>query len=228
MASYFLTPDVYLCQRGDAIIFLDLHNDEYSLASGHAAKALRGLLDHGCEPPLNAPDNPLLELLEGGLLKSDGSQGRALASTSVEMALDKLSESEYTTTPRVKISHVCRFMLACASASLQLRFRSLHATIDAVRRRKQRRGTGHGTDLQRAAEMTSVFEQLRWFFPRDYLCLYDSLALIEFLAAYRIFPTWIFGVSLEPWGAHCWVQEHGFTFNEGVEEAANYTPIMAI
>ncbi|WP_349770714.1 lasso peptide biosynthesis B2 protein [Steroidobacter cummioxidans] len=52
--------------------------------------------------------------------------------------------------------------------------------------------------------------------------------MVEFLARYDVFPTWVFGVRLEPWGAHCWIQHGPFTFNEGVEKAASYTPIMAV
>ena len=35
-------------------------------------------------------------------------------------------------------------------------------------------------------------------------------------------------VRLEPFAAHCWVQYQHYALNEEVEEAANYTPIMAI
>ena len=83
-------------------------------------------------------------------------------------------------------------------------------------------------DIDRSRELVDIFGRLRSLFPRRYLCLFDSLALIEFLARYDLFPSWIFGVRLEPWAAHCWVQEAGHIFNEELEEAAGYTPVMGI
>jgi hypothetical protein len=76
--------------------------------------------------------------------------------------------------------------------------------------------------------LVAVFRKLRRLFPANYLCLYDSLVLVEFLARYDIFPAWVFGVRLEPWAAHCWVQQGTVVFNEGIEEADDYVPIMVI
>jgi hypothetical protein len=104
----------------------------------------------------------------------------------------------------------------------------LQRTVHAVEQRKRERASMRTFDVERARELVAVFHALRLFFPVNYLCLYDSLALLEFLARYDVFPTWVFGVRLEPWAAHCWVQEAGVTFNEDVEEAANFTAIMAI
>jgi hypothetical protein len=38
----------------------------------------------------------------------------------------------------------------------------------------------------------------------------------------------MFAVRLEPWNAHCWVQHGQFIFNEDVETAAGFTPIMTV
>jgi hypothetical protein len=59
-------------------------------------------------------------------------------------------------------------------------------------------------------------------------CLHDSLALLEFLARYDIFPDWAFGVRARPFVAHCWVQHGDIVFNDTVEHVAGYTPIMVV
>jgi hypothetical protein len=69
---------------------------------------------------------------------------------------------------------------------------------------------------------------LRAFFPVKFLCLFDSLALIEFLSCYGLFPAWTFAVRIEPWAAHCWVQQGDYLFNEEIEEAEDYMPIMSV
>jgi hypothetical protein len=59
-------------------------------------------------------------------------------------------------------------------------------------------------------------------------CLYDSLALLEFLARYRIYPDWVFGVQTRPFAAHCWVQQGDIVFNDTVEHVTGYSPIMIV
>jgi hypothetical protein len=63
---------------------------------------------------------------------------------------------------------------------------------------------------------------------RKHVCLYDSLALVEFLAHYRLFPQWVFGVMAEPFAAHCWVQQDDRVLNDSVDYVRGFTPIMVV
>ena len=170
----------------------------------------------------------LKTLADGGLLTNDRRAGRAVTPTVDAPASEPLLDYEALPTVRVSPGHVCNFFAASTIAAAQLRWNKLERTIARVQRRKAGRASSMSVDLDRARELVAIFERLRSWFPRGYLCLYDSLALIEFLARYGMFPSWMFGVRLEPWSAHCWVQEAGFAFNENVEEAAGYTPVMVI
>jgi hypothetical protein len=76
------------------------------------------------------------------------------------------------------------------------------------------------------ADLVHVFLLLRPLYPRPYLCLFDSLGLLHFLAQFRHFPRWIFGVKLEPFAAHCWVQSGDTVLNDTVEVVRQYTPIL--
>lgn len=228
MAEYFLAPHVHFCCRGDAFVFLDLRQDDYTLVNGNAATALQQLLQgqlDNSRPELAAA---LKELLDGGLLTTDRRAGKNIRSTRTELALEPLLDSEAQSPTSLRISHLYRFVVACTTASARLRWGRIEDTVKAVERRKARRSSHTQVDLNKARELTSAFRTLRALFPRNYLCLYDSLALLEFLARFDVHPTWVFGIKLEPWAAHCWVQHGQFVFNEGVEEAAAYTPIMAV
>jgi hypothetical protein len=83
-------------------------------------------------------------------------------------------------------------------------------------------------DIARATQLVSVFNCLRLFYPRPYLCLFDSLALLEFLAHHGLSPKWIFGVRGEPFEAHCWLQTRETVLNDTVERASSYYTIMTI
>lgn len=223
MDEYFLPPHVHCCRRGTAFVFLDLKQDDYSMVAGPAADTLSALLA-GASTIETAQ---LRELEQAGLLVRDPVAGRPIVVTETDLALEPLLDLDTTAVSARPIDY-WNFMLACTTAKLRLRWQRIDKTISAVAERKARQDDGRQQDLERARHLTAVFQQLRSLFPADRLCLFDSLALLEFLARYDIFPTWVFGVRLEPWGAHCWIQQGPVAFNEDIEQTASYTPIMAV
>ena len=229
MARYFLPSHVYFCFRGESIVFLDLSRDNYILVTGDAAIALRAVtVNPHADGHGSKAISALRGLLDAGLLTTDPNLGRCLTPTETSLAMDQLDDPDVLLDVEVTAGHVWRFIQACISSAVRQRWSSLEDIVSAVEHRKARHAFLTPLDIAKARDLTTLFQRLRCFFPVNYLCLYDSLALIEFLARYNIFPTWVFGIKLEPWAAHCWVQEAGFTFNEGVEEATKYTPIMTI
>ena len=228
MTTFYLQRDVHFCYRGDAAVFLDLRNDAYLLFSDTAVSALRAAASPRAVPALQPKlSDAMLELLNNGLVTTDPLSGREMAPTGVALAEDSLVDVDTIFDSHPTAGHILRFLAACAAAAVELRCLHVARVVHRIARRKSAMAGGP-LDVASARELTAVFLKLRSFFPRDYLCLYDSLALIEFLAAYRIFPDWIFGIKLEPWAAHCWVQDRTLVFNEDVEQAASYTPIMAV
>jgi hypothetical protein len=228
MAEYFLAPHVHFCCRGDAFVFLDLKQDDYMLVNGRTATAFKKLLDHQLTQATSQFAAELQELLDGGLLTTDARAGKSLSAARAELAQEPLIDPEAVPQGWPRALHLARFLSACTTAVIRLRWGHIQQTVNAVANRKRRHAPRTPFDIDKARELTATFQTLRTLFPRDYLCLFDSLALLEFLARYDVYPTWVFGVRLEPWGAHCWVQEGQFMFNEGVEEAASYTPIMTV
>lgn len=226
MSAYFLPRHIHFCQRGDAFVFLDLKQDDYTLVNGPAAAALKAISLGPASALHDMSNDAVSELLGGGLLVTDPTAGRIIAPTQTDAAVESLVDRESLLDARVTLANVLNFALACITAAMQLRWRPIEATVLRVARRKA--DGGQSIDMARARELTAAFLRLRGFFPANYLCLFDSLALLEFLARYRIFPTWVFGIRLEPWSAHCWIQHGSCAFNEEADEAANYTPIMAI
>jgi len=228
MNGYYLPPHVYFCYRGRSLVFLDLLRDDYTLVDGDNALALRNILHAQPDASDASNSKALADFIANGLLTTDSSIGKPILPTKLEVALEPLVDPEITPKIQITMNHLFRFVVSCASAAFQLRFRSIDDTVTAVKRRKEKFGEFNCASCDRARELTTVFLRIRAFFPRNYLCLYDSLALIEFLARYQIFPNWVFGITLEPWLAHCWVQGGMFIFNEDVETAAGYTPVMVV
>ena len=121
------------------------------------------------------------------------------------------------------------FFYACATASWKLRRWPLERTVGSVERRRQLKHSAWSqSEFEKARTLVVIFDRLRPFFPANYLCLFDSLALVEFLARYDLFPTWVYGVEVEPFNAHCWVQQGDVLFNDLVDRVRLFTPIMAV
>jgi hypothetical protein len=219
--------DVYFCVTQDHGVFLDLKRDAYSavaLAPG-ALTVEAGLEQH------------TVELFGAGLLTDDLAGSPLDRFESLKRPSEHLFNpffqrgfgltGEDAKRPALGASEWTRFFAACQTAAHSLTRRTLHQTVSAVRARKAAT-RAQELDLDRLRSDAAIFFRLRPWFPRSYLCLFDALALLEFLAARRLYPDWIFGVQAQPFGAHCWVQADKVLVNEGLEYANQFTPIMTV
>jgi len=133
-------------------------------------------------------------------------------------------------TEKLSLCTVFAFVVASICAKAALRFWPFDRVVRRVAQRKARcSDANEPLDLERARRLIEAFERMRVFlFSTRDECLHDSLAVLEFLARYRIFPSWVFGVRARPFAAHCWVQHEDVVFNDTVEHVSTYVPIMAI
>ena len=150
-----------------------------------------------------------------------------------ESAEAELVDDDIGNCVAIRPQHVCVFLLACARAALALRLWSLEHIIASVHRRKaisQQRDITF--DRAGNSGLVAVFNRLSplIFSSQDNrdAGLFSSLALIEFLALHKSFPTWVWGVTRGPSCTHCWVQQEGWVFNGAVEYVLRFTPILAV
>src|SRR5690606_11431637 len=113
MSSYLLPPHVHFCQRGEAFVFLDLKQDDYTLVNGAAATALRMLTLQPADTLISSGQNlheDLRDLLQGGLLTTDTNAGRMLAPTEAEIAVECMVEREALRNTSVSPSQFVNFV----------------------------------------------------------------------------------------------------------------------
>jgi hypothetical protein len=128
---------------------------------------------------------------------------------------------------RSRYAYAPHFFWSSAKASRQLRNGPFRSVV-ALAGKSKRASRNVPLDIERARSLTAVFDSLRLFYPRSYQCLFDSLALIHFLARFDIYPDWVFGVTAEPFEAHCWVQSGNIVLNDTLERVSAFTPIMCV
>lgn len=189
-------------------VFLDLKRDKYSAVVFPPEVANASLADklatqHGA-------------LIEAGLFTTDATVGQPIAEASVEEIEGHIFGLDDQ-----------RAFGLTADAAEGLRIR-LVEMWDLLLSSWKAADAGAAVDVEKVRCLTAIYRRLRPWWPRKYLCLYESLALVDLMARRGACPLWIFAVQAQPFGAHCWVQSGSRLLNEGSEYADQFTPIMAV
>lgn len=233
-----LADDVFVCVVDRHAVFLDLGRDDYSAIPLRSAAEIEHAKDAAVAEMLAEElDLHRADLQSAGLILQGGrGAGRLVEFRSIPQASGHFLGRDdsrcfgFSTLrrhrPKVGLVDVVGFYWACWKASHLLRRRHISKIAARVRGRKRRSPNELRVDELRRQLL--IFRRLRPWYPRSYLCLFDALALVEFLARRRLFPEWVFGVQVEPFGAHCWLQTGDKVLNDDTEYAQQFTPIMSI
>jgi len=229
----FLQPHAFLCRGQQHWVILDVNRDRYLCVERRQFEALGPSLkgwEDGTRDATAVPglaDELATRLLNLGILSEQAGDAKDAVPTVYPVATDAIDPDRPARVRRSSCIHAGAFFTSSARASRELRRQSLQLTIDSVRTRKNRNvASAAPCDFDRVLSLVSVFDRWRLYYPRSYLCLFDSLALIHFLARFGVFPDWVFGVSADPFEAHCWVQAGHVVLNDTVQRVSGFSPIM--
>lgn len=237
--NYHLASHIHACCTGRYYIFLDLYRDRYFSIPKSAFLPLTTRI-HGWEIPKTSlpgardvltPETSELAafLLRQNVLRTHPEEAKTATCPSLappDADAPSILDSDLHIQPR----HIAPLhVLHCLSyAHLQLKFCPLRRILSSISRRKAAHKRETSDALSTVLSLTASFAKYRPYFPRSFLCLLDSLALIHFLAAYGTYPEWVFGVREDPFYAHCWLQFGTLILNDFHDRIATYTPIMVI
>jgi hypothetical protein len=88
--------------------------------------------------------------------------------------------------------------------------------------------TGVVGDLMTMARAVEQFERLSIFLPFRPACLFRSLFLRQFLALRGHATSWVFGVQLFPFRAHCWLAVGDAVIGDAAHRVLAYVPILTV
>ncbi|PPT26209.1 hypothetical protein XaCFBP7622_18465, partial [Xanthomonas arboricola] len=117
------------------------------------------------------------------------------------------------------------------STRLALKRNPLGRVLGSLSAAAQRRGMQQRplAELeQRLTDAASVFRRARVWVPVEMRCLLDSVALARFLRRRQLDAQVVFGVALDPFSAHCWVQTGDLVLNDTVGNVHAHTPIRVV
>jgi hypothetical protein len=248
MPRYFLSPHSFACEVGGHAVFLDLRQNKYTAVVPADVGALRAEVS-GWRQLLESPahddastqtlahehtrngaasDEVLIELLREGLLTVDHWRGKEATVAQIEPATETLCGATLSTPPLCP-HHLRNFICAWLQATMMLRTLPLRLIIRRALRRRARCAHTRITEIDQAKQLTAVFLLLQpAFYSAADACLRHSVTLIEFLARYRIYPTWALGVRMQPFRAHSWVQCGSLALLDPIEHVSAFTPILVI
>ena len=244
MTTLFLTRKTFVCSYDGVLVFLDLPNDKYSSLDRIFTVPISILLglpaadDTDSAVPLetlsideDAVQKTVDDLIMAGLVTKAASEGKQAEFIPQESDLTEMLGYVPGDGPSIKFSDVLNFFRAFIVAKWRRKFEHIEKTVSRVKHRKERasRRQGDKVDFEKINEIVEVYKLLRPLFVTvKNECLFNSLFLIEFLSAYRVYPSWYFSVKLNEFSAHCWVQGGKCIYDDSIHATSGREPIMIV
>lgn len=217
-----LRDDLSFCLVDGHPIFLDIREDRYFRLSGEFERLFLGHIDDTAHSR-----QELAPLIERDILTRTPPRN-GLQSVAVPTA----SCSALEATPAREAFHpgVAAEVLATVCwTQIQLKTRPLKAILDHLIDRRLRRATqAHGQHRKHVLSETRSFLNARKFVPIETCCLLDSLSIARFLARRHLHANIVFGVTGDPFSAHCWAQFDDVALSDTIGHIRAYSVIRVI
>jgi len=181
---------------GDAIAFLDVGGDSYSCLYDPAGRPGADIL----------PDARAVE----------GASSPTTAGIRQWQDLPK-------TDAKVRLCDVRHFVSALIVASFRFRSRDFAGLLGTDIIGERNRAAPSNDEV---ADLVTRFEAMSLLLPFPMLCLFRSFFLLQFLARRGHTADWVFGVTLFPFRAHCWLAIGDTLVGETSRRAAEYSLIL--
>lgn len=235
MKKYWLNPWVHGCVVDGYLVLLDVRYDRYYmldkaewarlspfLATTPAVKNVVIGADAKVENSAEASDELVERLIAADLLAGNGKTGNSLCPPNHCLPPTLFEQLETGDEPAILWHHVLAAFVASVLAYFWLKFWPFRKIASAI-------ADWNGTvEIDKVIILARVYDRLRPVMLRSRVCLYDSVAFLCFCRFYGYRPKIVFGVTVAPFAAHCWVQIDSVILNDYPANVADYHPIMTI
>lgn len=220
-----LRSDLSYCVIGDHAVFLDVEADRYFRLPDHLERAfLAHAAGRDCQACISM-------LVNSGILTTAKDDNDASAPRPLGPPLRSACEMPEARAGAAFLA-VAEVGTTVWNCRRRIRDRALKEVLDKIVRYRGRcltRTLHSGADTERRLlEATDLFRRARLLVPIATTCLQDSIALGMFLARRQLHWNLVFGVTLEPFSAHCWLQDGDLALNETVGDAMAHTIIKVV
>lgn len=233
MTTYYLAGHVHSCLTNGHIVFLDLRQDRYSALPPGISKALSALVTNRAlnlqELGQPAPDieEAIKNLLDRGILTPIASAEAGIPTRTAPRPQRDLSEADIEGRHRIRFIHVANFLYAYVRAIIGTRLLGIQRLISSLANKRP-----HGKRPVPRYPLDEVVQALRFirifFYKEIDHCYFDCAVHMYFLRRYGFDPVWVFGVKMDPFHAHCWVQVDDTLVTNFLGETGMLQTIVAI
>ncbi|MGV8932166.1 MAG: lasso peptide biosynthesis B2 protein [Luteimonas sp.] len=225
MTPLSLHDDLSYCNVDGHLIFLDIDSDRYFRLATDLEASFVTLLSGA-----DAPADSLRRLIQWNILVQ-GSGGLChLPSQCIEppmgSAMEHARDAERLT--GFSVPGVFSIVLSIQLQLKMRRLKSILAQLVSFRTLQTETLRRHSQTDHDVLATVAAFRRARLFIPIETCCLLDSISLVRFLAKRGVHAHLVFGVTGEPFAAHCWVQHGNVVLNDTVGHVAAHTPIRVI
>ncbi len=224
---YRLRDGLSCCQVDGSLVFLDLDADRYFRLSRPLEATFIS-----CLRGEKRPEADVRSLVQRNILIPSPEQLPQEGTPAI--ALPVRSALEHAPAPAPVHALVMLDVAATVcSTRLQLNTRPLRGIVAALAAYRHRKTAGIPLSQAPSREahllaFSSMFRQARRYVPIETSCLLDSVAMVRFLARRQVSTELVFGVTHNPFAAHCWVQAEDWVLNDTIGNAMAHTPIRKV
>jgi hypothetical protein len=212
-SPYRVRRGIHFALTEGRVVLLDVPADRYFCLPEDLDLAFRALAEAGSD---FAPE-AIEQLLREDIITTS-SEGAPFMPAAAPVPCAELP-SPLPPAPVSAIAETARFLLVASAAE---RFLSLEARLH----RLQVLGSAAASAEPWEAEAAERFASARTMLPFGRKCLRDSFALLHFLGRGRARARLVIGVTMDPFGAHAWVQAGETVLNDRVDRVCAFTPIL--
>lgn len=194
------------CRIGEHLVFLDVARDRYFRLSPRSEREFLAAREHDAFVDWAQPD-----------YLPRPSDWQSPAKTSPAQA-----EGPFN------LARVARALWIERRLEIRIASVPFRTILENHRRLVERRALRSDILSGRGSAAVRAFAQTRLLRTSADRCLPRSIALSSDLAAVGDTSFVVFGVSLHPFRAHCWVQHGETVLNDSIEEVLRHTPILVV
>lgn len=222
---YRLPDTLSFCWIDGHPIFLDIQNDRYFRLPNAMEHTFVALMNDSSRTDLDISD-----LIRCHVLSDAQGDAQPPAAASIQVPSHSAAEQTLSEN-RVRMVTLLEVFATVWLVRRELRQHKLKAVLAALKGYRERRTlpVPPAASLDpRLPQAANEFKRARLYAPIETTCLLDSLAMVRYLARRGLHASVVFGVALDPFSAHCWVQAGNLLLSDTVGNASAHTPIRMI
>lgn len=224
---YEMCDGLTYCRVDSHLIFMDVHNDRYFRLPATLEQAFTAVIDGQ-----DCLGMEVGQLISKNILVETESIENEAVTPAIRSPSRSAIEDERENC-KFHIATCIEVLAIVASTRHRLKMRKLSCIIDQLVAYRKSNAYAHdasatGCKEPRLLQAAQAFRHARLYVPIKTSCLLDSLSLTRFLSRRSLPASIVFGVTLNPFTAHCWVQAGDLVLNETIGDANSHTPIRIV